>query len=148
MKKETVDWAAKKLEAKKAAELAKEKAKEKLLLAKNKPPAYINMPEPVKDAEQSALNDLNELQSGFRKRALDEAKRFRLATDSEYWCCVCFQTREQKEAFLKALDLLKYHDKYIDGQLLAKQLNIALPAAEVPYNVSDKVDPAWEDFTK
>ena len=31
-------------------------------------------------------------------------------------------------------------DKYIDGELLAKRMGIALPAADVPYNVSARPD--------
>ena len=88
------------------------------------------------------------MQQGFRKRAADEGKRFALATDSEYWACICFQTREQKESFLVALDILKFGDRYLDGQAVAKQLGVALPKADVPYKTSAKPDPAWVELTK
>lgn len=117
-------------------------------LKKTPNPVYVQMPEPTGNAEADALADLSELQSGFRKRAQDESARFALAVDTEYWACVCFQTREQKEYFFAALNLLQLGDKYIDGLAAAKQLGITLPKADVPYNVSVKVDPKWSKFSK
>lgn len=78
--------------------------------------------------------------AAFQKRAKAEQERFKLATDSEYWVGVCFQSRSQKEFFLAAIDMLQRGDKYIDGQLLAKRMGVALPKVDVPYNVSAKVD--------
>lgn len=112
-------------------------------LLKNPPPQYVAMPKMTGDAQADSAADLDAVQEGFRKRAKDEGNRFALATDTEYWACLCFQTREQKDAFLKALDLLKFGDKYLDGQKVAAQLGVELPAADVPYNTSSKTDPAW-----
>ncbi|MBA8886147.1 hypothetical protein FHW12_000338 [Dokdonella fugitiva] len=113
---------------------------------RNPPPKLVAMPEPTGNTEADAKADLDALVGGFRERAKAESRRFELATDSEYWCCLCFQTREQKEAFLGALNLLLHGDKYIDGRVVAKQLGISLPAADVPYNTSAKVDPTWVEF--
>lgn len=125
----------------------------KKLLKANPVPKYIDMPELSGDAETDSKNDLTEVQAGFRKRAADESNRFALATDSEYWACICFQTREQKEHFLAALDILKFTDqstggRYLDGQEVAKQLGVTLPSADVPYKTSAKVDPSWVEFVK
>lgn len=54
--------------------------------------------------------------------------------DSEFWVCLVFQTRAQREAFVAALgergmlpaDVSK-DDKYLSGTALAKQLNVTLP---------------------
>lgn len=79
------------------------------------------------EALQSAFKDKTE-DNGAADRAKAEAKRFRNATDSEFWFAVCFKTREEKEAFLKALKISKrlMGDKYIDGHKLAKMLDIEL----------------------
>lgn len=69
----------------------------------------------------------------FKRRGEVEAKRRRLATDSEYWACVVFQSREQKEAFLAAMNWAKYGDKYLDGKRIAKDAGINLPADEPSY---------------
>lgn len=144
---------AKKEIAKQKIEAAKRDAVNKKLLKANPVPKYVDMPELTGDAETDSANDLTEVQAGFRKRAADEANRFALATDSEYWACICFQTREQKEHFLAALDILKFTDqstggRYLDGQEVAKQLGVTLPSANVPYKTSAKVDPTWVDFVK
>lgn len=92
------------------------------------------------DAEVDSKAELTELQQAFRDRKKNEARRFELATDSEYWVALCFQTRAQKETFLKALKLIQYGDKYLDGRLLAEKMGITLTEEEMPYNTSAKVD--------
>jgi hypothetical protein len=101
---------------------------------------------PAGEIEQATADELSELLGGFKARAKAEQKRFELATDSEYWFAVCFQTREQKDAFLEAVDWYQHGDKYLDGAFVAKQLNIKLPSADVPYNTG-RVDRRLEQLT-
>jgi hypothetical protein len=77
--------------------------------------------------EEDSLVELTELQKGFQDRSKQENDRFKLSTDSEYWCCICFSSREQKEHFLKQTNLLEIGDKYLDGYKVAKKFNIELP---------------------
>lgn len=84
------------------------------------------------DIATDCAEELGEVEKGFRARAATESKRKEHVTDSEFWVCLCFQTREQVEEFLRASKLAKPTEKYIDGRKVAKALNIALPA-----------DPAW-----
>lgn len=112
---------------------AKREAEERKRIKKNPPPVMVAMPEPTGDPEADSAADLDAVQSGFRDRAKRESERFALATDSEYWACICFQTREQKDRFLSALGLLDLGDKYLDGQLVAERLGVELPGADVPY---------------
>lgn len=90
--------------------------------------------------EEVAVQETSAVLQAFIARSKAEQARFLLATDSEYWVGLCFQTREQKEHFLREAKLLQAGDKYIDGALLAKRMGIELPPAAVPYNVSAKVD--------
>lgn len=76
---------------------------------------------------------LDAVGQAFKDRARAERERFKAATDSEYWFAVVFETREQKEAFLRAMKWLKLGDKHLDGCLLAEQEGISLPPASVPY---------------
>lgn len=138
---------AKKEEARQKIESAKQAAKQAKALKAKPMPKYVEVPEPTGNAEVDSTADLDAVQAGFRKRAKDEGKRFALATDTEYWACLCFQTREQKEAFLSALNILSLGDKYLDGQEVAKVLGVKIPDADVPYNTSSKRDKAWEEFT-
>ncbi|MFT3791522.1 MAG: hypothetical protein QM741_10665 [Rudaea sp.] len=97
----------------------------------------------MKTAQRSENSKSNEQELDFRLRQ----ERFVAATDSEYWACLCFQNREQKEAFLSALGILDIGDKYLDGPLVAKRLGIELPSAEVPYNPTPRIDPDWAAMT-
>lgn len=135
----------KKIEAKQKAQLAKLAAKD--AQARRKAPQYYEFPAQTGDPEVDSVADLTALEDGWRKKIGAEGKRFELATDSEYWACVCFQTREQKEAFLSAINVLWMGDKYIDGQAVAEKLGISLPPADVPYNASEGVVNRWEEFT-
>lgn len=90
--------------------------------------------------EEVAVKETSAVLQAFIARSKAEQARFLLATDSEYWVGLCFQTREQKEHFLREAKLLQAGDKYIDGALLAKRMGIILPPAAVPYNISAKVD--------
>lgn len=92
------------------------------------------------NVQADSVAEASAVMSAFQQRAANEAKRFREATDSEFWCCFCFQTREQKEEFLRAFNLLSLGDKYLDGQKAAKRLGKQLQNAGVQYRAG-KVDP-------
>ena len=87
--------------------------------------------------EVDTAQEFNEVQKGFMERNRAEQERFRLATDSEYWCCLVFQSREQKEQFLQAMKWMVHGDKYIDGVKVAKTLNVELNSVKVPYDTSE-----------
>lgn len=82
------------------------------------------------DEEADAHAELDALHRGFRERAAREAERMMLATETEYWFCVCFKTRQDKEDFLAAAELLLIGDKYLDGYATAKQLGITMPTRD------------------
>lgn len=90
------------------------------------------------EAESAA--ELNEYQLAFKARAKAEEKRFELATDSEYWTCLCFQSREQADVFAAAMGGITPGEKYVDGVQVARALGIKLPPAAVPFNISSKKD--------
>ena len=104
------------------------------------PIAPLGLDYPNLTNEVVAVKETSAVLAAFIARSKAEQARFALATDSEYWVGLCFQTRAQKEHFLREAKLLQAGDKYIDGALLAKRMGIALPPAAVPYNVSAKVD--------
>jgi hypothetical protein len=135
-------------EAKQKAVAAKRDAEEARRLAKNKPSTVHKAPEPTGDPEVDTNAELKALHAAFRKGAQNEEKRFLSATDSEFWCCICFQTREQKEAFLAALNLLQFGDKYLDGQLVAEQMGVSLPQSDAIFTAAGRVDPKWLEFVE
>ena len=94
-----------------------------------------NEDEPLADTKYTGYLDedlgeqLSELQKGFAERAKKEQERRKRAMDGSFWFAVYFETREQKQAFLKAMKLFPkvYGDVYIDGKKWARQENIELP---------------------
>ena len=134
--------------AKKKVAAAKREAENRKKLKKNPPPVMVEMPEQTGDSEADSSADLDAVQAGFRNRAKQESKRFELATDTEYWACLCFQSREQKDRFLAALDILEFGDKYLDGRLVAERLGVKLPGADVPYKPEPRLDKDWLSFVK
>lgn len=99
------------------------------------------------DVEAVAREELNDVQQGFKDRATREDQRFVDATDSEYWIALCFQTREQKEDFLREAGLTDLGDKYLDGMQVAKRLGIAL-VSRIPSLPRFKIDPTWSRLTR
>lgn len=75
----------------------------------------------LEELEESCREELGEVEKSFRARMDAENKRFRDMCDTEYWCCVCFTSRAQKEEFLKSLGLDPL-DKYIDGKEMARAM--------------------------
>lgn len=110
-------------------------------------PAYTQAPVQTGDLERDSENELNEVLEGFKSRARAEDDRFRLATDSEYWTCICFQSRSQVEAFIQALGIGNGTEKYLDGVRVARKLSVELPAVTVPFNTSSRRDYKLEALT-
>lgn len=86
--------------------------------------------EPQEPPVQAATDAVAAYKSAFQLRAKSEQRRLTLSTDSEYWVCVCFETREQKEAFLKRMKLADLGDKHIDGIEVARRLGVPFSKEE------------------
>jgi hypothetical protein len=56
-----------------------------------------------------------------------EDERFRLASDSEHWCALCFASREKKDTILARAGLLHVGDKYLDGRAVAALMGVDMP---------------------
>ena len=88
----------------------------------------------TQSTEQVSKNELEALQVAFEKRRDSKANAvtewMNSALDSEYWVAFCFQTREQKEQFLRLAGLIGLGDKYIDGRKAAKLLGCPVDPAE------------------
>lgn len=111
------------------------------LAAMDEPPAESPLdgipPQGGLEAETKA--ELSATLKAFKDRKADERKQMLDTCDSEYWFCVCFQNRDQKEAFLKAMKWFEHGDKYLDGTYLAKRAGIELPPSSVRF-VGQKTD--------
>lgn len=100
-----------------------------------------DLPEFQNDTQHPLPDDLHKLKASLSDQIRQDTARFQAATDTEYWFCVQFDSREQKEAFLKAMNWLDLGDKYLYGDDVAERQGIDLPDAYVPF-VPEKPDPA------
>ena len=73
------------------------------------------------DLEQACEQELSQVNASFRERMKAENDRFRDMCDTEYWCCVCFNNRAQREEFLRSVGF-DPDEKYIDGKELARAI--------------------------
>lgn len=93
----------------------------------------------LENLEKETLEELGDVEKSFRERMNAESKRFRDMCDTEYWFCVCFTSREQKEEFLKKIGM-ETDVKYIDGKDMARAYRKAIKTPDLdfakvkPYN--------------
>lgn len=92
-----------------------------------------------------AAEEVSELLEGFRARERTERRRFEDATDSEYWIALCFQTREQKEEFLRKMGWSDLGDKYLDGMACAERSGVEL-TSRIPPMPRASVDRQFADL--
>lgn len=83
------------------------------------------------EVEQDAADEISVALKAIieQKRAMREV--YRTTTDPEFWLCVCFQSREQKEEFLRLAGWVGFGDKYIDGLRVAAHLGVAIEPVNV-----------------
>jgi len=115
-----------------------------------KKPRQKKEPKPKEQFTPDALEALcgaddSALLEAFKGRANAESARLIDATDSEFWIAVCFQTREQKEEFLKKAGLWQLGDKYLDGTKVAKAMGIKLESPVPPNRRVAKFGGAYLD---
>lgn len=83
------------------------------------------------DPEAVANQEVSDMMQMIRENRKNNAEHFRDIESGEFWFCVCFQSRSQKEEFIEKL-LKQYSpsaqgtfgDKYVSGLELADMLNI------------------------
>jgi hypothetical protein len=106
-------------------------------------------PEMTGNPEIDDANAHKAMMAAFKSAVANEEARFNAATDAEFWCCLCFQTDEQKMAFLTAMKWLQFGGPtYIDGEQVAAQMGVTLPVADVPYDAGGRKDPKFLAFVK
>jgi hypothetical protein len=102
--------------------------------------------EVLKKGGAQAGKQISEVLKKFKTRKADEKKLYWDNVDSEYWIAVCFQSREQKDRFLEAMEWDRIGDKYLDGIEVMRAMKI--PVGEVPAVRKVQKHKTWEEFVK
>ena len=92
------------------------------------------------DVEQDTVAELGAVEAAFRAREEREAIRMSNEIDSENWFAVVFETRAQKEEFLRRINLLDLGDKYFDGRDVADLLGVELSPSGREYRPEARID--------
>lgn len=99
-----------------------------------------------KSTPEKRERELSDTLKKLKASLKNEKDVFLENVDSEYWFCVCFQTRAQKDEFLERMKWMDIGDKYLDGLEVAarQEMNLDSPTPKIrKRNISKK----WEEFT-
>jgi len=77
----------------------------------------------------------------FKGKEKKENARRQLSTDTNFWCCLVFQSEEQKLSFLASAGITELGERYIDGRLAAAKLGVAIAEESVNF-IGEKQDKA------
>lgn len=78
------------------------------------------------EAEAEAILEAIKREKALRRDA------YRLLVDSEFWFALCFQSREQKEEFLRLIGWEDLGDKYLNGLEVAERLGLPIEPINLP----------------
>jgi hypothetical protein len=85
------------------------------------------------DAEVDAQAEIDHYRSALYRAEQEKRDLFRtLLLDTEYYICICFQSRTQKEEFLEKIGWFDLGDKYLDGLKVAERLGIDIEPVNLP----------------
>lgn len=85
------------------------------------------------ELEAECEQELEQVHASFRDRMKAENDRFRDMCDTEYWVCVCFTSRTQREEFLKSVGF-DPDEKYVDGKALAKAIKRPINSPDLKFS--------------
>ena len=94
-----------------------------------KPMSTTMLPDPLESVDYSKCGGRFEQESAAEAMAifdafnsLEKQKQYTEATDSHFWICVVFDSRDDAEKYLDDMNLRKHGDKYIDASAWLKEL--------------------------
>jgi hypothetical protein len=94
------------------------------------------------DLQDDADTTMSEALRAVIERKKASMERFRVASDPEFYFCVCFQSREQKEDFLKKAGWESIGDggRFLNGLEVARRLNIGIEVLPIePLKLRGKI---------
>lgn len=94
------------------------------------------------ELEENTIDELGEVEKSFRERMARENSRFQDMCDTEYWFCVCFTSRAQKEEFMQKAGL-PVDEKYIEGREMAKAFRKSIKTPDLEFA---KIQPFGKEY--
>lgn len=78
------------------------------------------------DIDEDFRAEADALKKTLREADKKYAEHRKTVSGSEFWCCLIFETQEQKNAFIAAMGWALFGDKYLNGLLVARKQGIDL----------------------
>jgi hypothetical protein len=85
----------------------------------------------VGELQADANSEVSDILKAIIERRKAQNERFRITSDPEYFFCVCFQSRDQKDEFLKATHWDDLGNKFINGLEVARRMNVPVTVIEL-----------------
>lgn len=98
----------------------------------------------LENLEAEGLEAVGDIEKSFRERMKQENSRFRDMCDTEYWFCVCFTSREQRNEFLEKIGI-DPELKYIDGREMAKAYRKSIKTPDLEFAQTRPFDKEYID---
>lgn len=101
------------------------------------PPAELT-PDPLAeleysgDIERDGEAEANAILEAIKREKALRRDAYRLLVDSEYFLVICFQSREQKEEYLRLKGWDDLGDKYLNGLAIADREGLAIEPINLP----------------
>jgi len=87
---------------------------------------------PGDDVEADATAEVSEVLRTIIEERRARRDQYRLMVDTEYWVCLCFQSRQQKDEFLEAVGWVDLGDKYLNGLEVAGRMGVTIEPIDLP----------------
>lgn len=104
------------------------------------------------DLETDSRAELEAINSAASAGIKDNARRERenkiAENDTEYWFCVCFLSRQQKDEFLEKTGWQIIGNKYLSGSWLAERMGIELTASTGRAIPQYRIDKKWAEMAQ
>ena len=92
------------------------------------------------DLQEDADTNMSEALRQIIEKKKASQERFRVAVDPEFFFCMVFQSRAQKDEFLKAAGWYELGDKYLNGLEVAQKMGIEIEVIPIePLTLRGKV---------
>lgn len=76
------------------------------------------------DVEGNASTEVSEILSRIKEEKAKAREQYRVTTDVNFYCCLCFQSESQKDEFLEKAGWKHLGAKFLDGVAVAKLLDV------------------------
>ena len=102
-----------------------------------------------RDAEADSVAEVSEVAFKFKESKKAEAARYADAVDGDFLLCAVFQSKIERDEFVRKLNLLKSLDEfYIDGSKLADACGVRLETPVPPDQREKPINKRWSNLVK